>query len=47
MLSQANLRRNQLREAIEIIEKKTEDGEPWGREQEHEISRYCVTATRN
>ncbi len=29
MLSQANLRRNQLKEAIEIIEKKIEEGEPW------------------
>jgi hypothetical protein len=28
-LFQANLRRNQLREAIGIIEKKIEDGEPW------------------
>ena len=29
MLFQANLRRNQLKQAIAIIEKKIEDGEPW------------------
>ena len=29
MLFQANLKRNQLKEAIEIIEKKIEEGEPW------------------
>lgn len=29
MLFQANLKRNQLKKAIEIIEKKIEAGEPW------------------
>ncbi len=29
MLFQANLKRNQLKEAIAIIEKKIEEGEPW------------------
>ncbi len=29
MLFQANLKRNQLKEAIAIIEKKIKEGEPW------------------